>query len=112
MSKTTVIRYTTRPEAASDNQKLVEQVFAELARNDPGELHYATFRLADGVTFVHLAITEGEVNPLLQTAAFGEFQRGIGERCVEPPVASESTLVGSYRFFTREPALNGSDAVA
>ncbi|MGZ3667898.1 MAG: hypothetical protein ACXVDA_25815 [Ktedonobacterales bacterium] len=101
MSKTTVIRYTTRPEAADENQRLVEQVYAELARNDPSGLHYATFRLADGVSFAHVAVTEGEVNPLAQTAAFAEFQRGIGERCIEPPVVSEAALVGSYRFLMR-----------
>ncbi|HEX8036252.1 MAG TPA: hypothetical protein VF510_20510 [Ktedonobacterales bacterium] len=101
MSKITIVRYTTRPEAADENQLLVEQVYAELTGEDLGGLRYATFRLADGVTFVHVAVAEGEVNPLAQTAAFAEFQRGIGERCVEPPVVSEATLVGSYRFLPR-----------
>lgn len=34
-----------------------------MAADDPGGLRYATFRLADGVTFVHIAITEGKDNP-------------------------------------------------
>jgi hypothetical protein len=102
MSKTSVIRYQTRPEAAEENQQLVEQVYAQLGREDPGGLRYATFRLADGVTFVHVAVVEGDVNPLLQTAAFAEFQRGIADRCVEPPVAAGATLVGSYRFLTAQ----------
>jgi hypothetical protein len=98
MNKTVVVRYTTRPEAADENQRLVEQVYAELARTNPGGLRYATFRLADGVTFVHVAIVESETNPLGQTAAFLEFQREIGQRCVDPPVASDATLVGAYRL--------------
>ena len=100
MSRTVVVRYKTRADAADENQRFVEQVFAQLAAEDPGGLRYATFRLADGVTFVHIAVTEGEVNPLSQSAAFAEFQREINARCVEPPVVTEATLVGSYRFLT------------
>jgi hypothetical protein len=98
MSTTVVVRYTTRVDAADENQRLVEKVFAELAANDPGGLRYATFRLADGVTFVHVAFVEGDDNPLSRTAAFAEFQRELGQRCVDPPVAADATLVGSYRF--------------
>jgi hypothetical protein len=98
MSTTVVVRYTTRVDAADENQRLVEEVFAQLAADGPGGLRYATFRLADGVTFVHIAVVEGEVNPLSRTAAFAEFQREIGDRCVDPPVAADATLIGSYRF--------------
>jgi hypothetical protein len=98
MNNAVVVRYTTRPEAADENQRLVEQVYAELARTNPGGLRYATFRLADGVTFVHVAIVESETNPLGRTAAFLEFQREIGQRCVDPPVASDARLVGAYRL--------------
>jgi hypothetical protein len=98
MSRAVVVRYETRPDAADENQRLVERVYAELARDDPGGLRYATFRLADGVTFVHVAVHEGGDNPLPRTAAFQEFQRGIAERCVVQPVAAEATLVGAYRF--------------
>jgi hypothetical protein len=100
MSKAVVVRYKTRPEAADENQRLVEQVFAELNKNDPGGLRYATFRLADGVSFVHVAVHEGAGNPLEHTAAFAEFQREIGSRCVEGPTPSPATLIGSYRFLT------------
>jgi len=100
VSKTVVVRYTTRPDAADENQRLVERVFAQLAAEEPDGLRYASFRLADGVTFVHVAVVEGEHNPLGQLAAFADFQRDIKDRCVEPPVASEATLIGSYRFAT------------
>ena len=100
MSNTVVVRYETRPEAADENQRLVEQVFAQLSADDPGGLRYATFRLADGVTFVHVATVEGADNPLGKTAAFAEFQRELGGRVVAPPVPSGATLVGSYRFIT------------
>jgi hypothetical protein len=98
MSRAVVVRYETRAEAAEENQRLVEQVFAQLAMDDPGGLRYATFRLADGVTFVHVAVMEGEGDPLSQLAAFAEFQRGLGGRLVAPPVPADASLVGSYRF--------------
>ena len=98
MSNSLVIRYTVRPEAAEENQRLVQNVFKELADSQPDGLHYASFRLADGVSFVHVVSTDGEDNPLPRTAAFVEFQRGIGDRVVAPPVATEATVVGSYGF--------------
>ena len=98
MSTVTVVRYVTRPDAADENQRLVENVYAELRRSAPSGFRYATMRLADGVSFVHVAFADDGSNPLPQTAAFAEFVREIGARCVEPPVASNATVVGSYRF--------------
>ncbi len=98
MSSTVIVRYQTTPDAAAENQRLVEAVYAELARTDPGGLRYATFRLADGVTFVHVSITEGDENPLNTVAAFAEFQSDLADRVVAPPQPATATMVGSYRF--------------
>ena len=96
MSRTLVVRYETHPGTADENERLVKQVFAELAADDPGGLRYLTLRLADGVTFLHIATLEGEDNPLGRSAAFAAFQEGIGERCSVPPAPSQATIVGSY----------------
>ncbi|MGI5227297.1 hypothetical protein [Actinoallomurus sp. CA-142502] len=93
-----IIRYRTRPEAAEENQRLVEKVFAELRAERPDGLRYATFRLADGVSFVHVVAYEGDGDPLGASAAFAAFQQGIGDRVAAPPEAGEVTLVGSYRL--------------
>jgi hypothetical protein len=98
MSVAKVVRYTAKPEHAEENERLIRKVFAELAEHDPGGLRYAAFRLDDGVSFVHVAIVEGEQNPLTSSAAFGRFQSGIADRCAEGPVASDATVVGSYRL--------------
>jgi hypothetical protein len=90
-----IIRYTTKPEAADENARLVQQVYAELAQTQPDGLRYATFRLDDGVTFVHLAVLDAEENPLSSTAAFARFQADIGERLVAGPDARDATVVGS-----------------
>jgi hypothetical protein len=98
MSEIRIVRYRTRPEAAEENQRIVEKVFAELNAEDPGGVRYASFRLADGVSFVHIVVHEGEEDPLGASAAFAEFQRGIGDRVAGPPEAQAATMVGSYRL--------------
>jgi hypothetical protein len=97
MSRSVIVSYTTRTDAAEENQRLVEKVFAELAADDPGGLRYAAFRLADGVSFLHIAIVEGEDNPLTRCQAFAEFSRHNEAARLEPPSRAEATLLGSYR---------------
>ena len=96
MSKNVIVRYRTRPEAADENSRLVADVYASLADAKPEGFHYTTYRLADGVTFVHVARLDGPENPLASLPAFAEFQRELASRCVEQPAPSEATVVGSY----------------
>ncbi len=98
MSRAFVVRYEMRPDTAADNQALVEEVFADLARSEPEGLRYAAFRLADGVSFVHVGIVSGDGDPLRESAAFQEFQRTFADRAAGPPVPSGAELIGSYRF--------------
>ena len=92
----TVVRYKTRPEAADENARLVAAVYAALTEADPGDFRYVTYRLADGVTFVHVAHQDGETNPLAAIPEFAEFQRDLAARCVEQPDPAAATVVGSY----------------
>jgi hypothetical protein len=96
-----LIRYKTKPEFADENQHLVEKVYEELTAKDPGGVHYATLRLADGVTFMHLFTTDSDEagNTLGGIAAFAEFLRELPRRCDELPVAQDVSVVGSYRMF-------------
>jgi hypothetical protein len=96
----TVVRYETKPERADENAALVEKVFVELAADRPEGLQYMTLRLADGVSFVHIAsvTTSDRTNPLFGTAAFAEFQKEVAERCATGPVATGATVVGAYGF--------------
>ena len=67
----------------------------------PVGLRYATLRLADGVSFIHLVSHEEAdgVNALTALPAFKAFAAGIKERCEEQPVRVELTEIGSYGFF-------------
>jgi hypothetical protein len=98
MAVTKVIRYTTKPECAEENARLIRAVYAELAEASPEGLQYSTLRLDDGVSFVHIAVLDGEVNPLSTSPAFSAFQAGIGERLATGPEQSDATLVGTYRL--------------
>jgi hypothetical protein len=94
-----LIRYRTKPDQADANAKLAEAVYAELHRTQPDGVSYATFRLDDQVTFLHLVQVRQEPNPLLVIKAFGEFQADIAERVDQGPAQENLTEVGSYRFF-------------
>lgn len=96
-----LIRYQVTPEYADRNQQRIEAVYRELAEAAPADLRYATFRLEDGTTFVHVVEQEPEGDsPLTQLAAFKEFRDGLDGNVVEPPTTSDADRVGAYRFLS------------
>lgn len=99
--KRVMVRYTVKAEQAEENQRLVEQVYADLERTAPAGLRYATFKQNDGVSFTHIASIETETgeSPLLQLPAFQTFLAQIKERCSEPPVAVDLEEIGTYHFW-------------
>ena len=96
--KRNLIRYQTRPEAADENQRLIEQVFRELRTEAPEGLRYLALRLEDG-SFVHfVSVTEEGDGKLPGLPAFKAFQNGIRDRVVEPPKVAAATVIGDYRM--------------
>ena len=96
--KRTLIRYKTKPELADKNAELIGAVFAELKVTAPQGVRYLSLRLDDN-TFVHLVENESDAgNVIPGLAAFKAFQNGIRERCVEPPLFGDVTIVGNYRM--------------
>jgi hypothetical protein len=96
MSQATVVRYTTKPGSADENEKLIKAVFAQLAERQPDGLSYVAIRLADGVSFIHIAVVDGDHNPLTALPAFGEFVSAIDQRCTSGPAPASGTVVGAY----------------
>ena len=93
-----MVRYKVRPERAAENESLVRAVYEELNRERPGELQYATFRLPDGVSFMHIVVETDEPGRILgEVAAFQAFVADIAARCDEPPAVTDLILIGSYR---------------
>jgi hypothetical protein len=99
--KQVMVRYKVKPDRVEENEALVRAVYEELQRTQPADLRYATFRLDDGVSFVHVASVETEDgrNPLSDVTAFKEFTANARDRCDEPPVTSELREIGSYNLF-------------
>ena len=96
--KRVMVRYRVKAGQVEANEELVRAVYEELRSSEPEGLRYATFKLDDGVSFVHLA-EHGDENPLGKVAAFKQFQKDIRERCDQPPVVTELTEIGSFRLF-------------
>jgi hypothetical protein len=90
-----VVRYKAREDAADENERLIRAVFEQLATEQPAGLRYSAFRLADN-GFVHVAVLDGDGNPLDALPAFQAFVAGIGSRCAEGPSPVAGRLVGSY----------------
>jgi hypothetical protein len=90
-----MVRYKVKPEHVAENEQLVRAVYEELAQSKPDGLRYATYRLDDGVTFVHVSSSEGP-SPLPALESFRRFQARIDERCDEPPVVHQLSAIGAY----------------
>jgi hypothetical protein len=94
-----MVRYTVKPGRAAENERYIEQVFAELAHTAPPAMQYSVFKLDDGVTFVHVYAHESEEgrSPLPELPAFRAFRAGLDERCEVAPVRTVLQEVASYR---------------
>jgi predicted SnoaL-like aldol condensation-catalyzing enzyme len=99
MEKRLVTRYAMQSgEAADENQRRVEGVFAELAATKPDNVSYIVLRLADD-SFVHVSFHnhgDDDVNPIASTASFTHFQDGHADRRDGGVDQQTATLVGAY----------------
>lgn len=96
-----MVRYKLKADRVAENEGLARAVYDELRRLRPPGLRYATFRLDDGLSFVHLVSHEAAdgSNALTALPAFKAFVAGIRDRCEEPPVSTQLHEIGSYGFF-------------
>jgi hypothetical protein len=95
-----MVTYKVKSDRVAENEKFVKTVYEELHQiNDP-DIHYATFRLDDGQTFVHIAsfASADKQSILTGTKAFKAFQENLGERCEVPPNPQKLNEVGAYNF--------------
>jgi hypothetical protein len=99
--RSVMVRYRVKPDRVAENEALVRAVYEELRDTTPEGLRYATFRLPDGVSFVHFAleaISGDEPSRLSTVDAFRRFQENIADRLEEGPVVSPLEEIGSYRL--------------
>jgi len=98
--KRVMVRYKVKPDRVAENESAIARVFEALHAEAPAGLRYASLKLDDGVSFVHLASfeTADGGNPLRELPAFQEFTAGIRDRCEVQPVTAGWVEVGSYRY--------------
>jgi hypothetical protein len=105
----TVVRYRVHAGRGDENEVLVRAVFEELHRARPAGIDYATLRLEDGVSFLHVA-TAGSGALLGDVDTFRAFQAGVPERAEEPPEFASATLIGDYRAGARDRVMAATNS--
>jgi hypothetical protein len=99
MNKRLVTRYATQSaEAADENQRRIQGVFADLDKKRPTDVSYIVLRLADD-SFLHLSFHDhgdNEVNPISSSAAFAHFQQEHDARRQGAVDQQTAKLVGAY----------------
>ena len=101
MKKKIAVRYKVKKGRVAENEKLIVTLFKALEAASPPGMRYASFKLEDGVSFMHLVSfeTENDDNPLGRLPEFKKFTENIAERCDEPPAASTLEVMGNYRLY-------------
>jgi len=96
-----MVSYKLKGEWVAENEGLVAAVFESLKQARPDGLRYATFRLGDGVSFMHIVSHEEAdgVDALTALPSFRAFTADIKDRCEVPPHRVELKEIGSYGFF-------------
>jgi hypothetical protein len=85
-------------DAADENQRRVEAVFAELAEAKPDDVSYIVLRLPDN-SFVHLSFHahgHDDPNPITGLAAFKHFGDDHASRRTGGVDQQEAQVVGAY----------------
>jgi hypothetical protein len=84
--------------AADENQRRIEAVFAELAESAPDNVTYLVLRLADD-SFLHVSFhghAADDHNPIASLPAFKHFGDGHADRRSGSVSQQKAELVGAY----------------
>lgn len=92
-----MIRAIAKPEHTDDIDEAVRRMFVAVEEAQLNGIRYASYRLADGVTYVaELELADGIENPLPAIPEFRAFQAGLGQWLAEPPAVEQYEVLGSY----------------
>lgn len=95
-----LVTYKVKPDRVKENEELIRAVYVELRQINDLDIHYATFKLTDDQTFVHMAsFASMDKQPVLtESKAFKAFQENLKDRCEIPPDPQKLEEVDSYNF--------------
>ena len=100
MQRVTLVRYATKPGAASENEKLSRAVFEELRAKPPKDVAYALLRQGDEFAHLFVNMREADSEAVVGLPTFKAFQKNSGDRFAAEPeiVRFDFNLVDSYGF--------------
>lgn len=98
MNTRKIIRYKLKSDRVAENEQRIKAVFRQIHDKKPAGVRYAVYKLADGVSFVHMIFyeTESAHQDFMRLPAFQEFQAQAKDRFEESPVVSDAEEIGSY----------------
>jgi hypothetical protein len=98
MQRITLVRYTTKPGLADENETLARAVYPQLKAAAPAHVAYALFR--NGDEFVHLFVNtrDDDAGAVVDLPAFKTYAADIAARTTAPPEQTRMVLdlVESY----------------
>lgn len=95
-----MVRFTANEADVADIETAIETMIAALHEAQPTDTRFASWKLADGVTFLNvLELANGVENPLPGIPECRAFQQRLPSWVVEPPTPQPVTVVGSYQPF-------------
>jgi hypothetical protein len=95
-----MVRAKVKPDSAGEAEAATKRMFSAVNEARPGGVHYASYKLADGVTFVALVALEDPANnPLPAIPGWVAFQERLEGWRDGPPAFEQLTVVGSYGVF-------------
>lgn len=100
--KKVVIRYKVHADKVTLNETLVKAVYKQLHEENLEGFQYITFKMEDGVSFIHIAFSDNEQanKAFSNLPAFKNFQTDIKDRCKELPVVTPVAVIDHYNFLT------------
>jgi len=94
--KAVKVQYTVKPEYVEQNKANIRKVMEALRSNPIPGMHYASFTLDDGQTFVHINMAKDQetLSRLNDAKEFGEFRAALkASGPVSPPTSENLNLV-------------------
>ena len=101
-----IVQYKVKPGRTAENEAFISRVFQQLHEEQPSGIRYASFKLRDGVSFIHFVSVETAdgSNPLSDLSAFQAFTNSAGDRIEGEPVVTRLKEFRSYRLFENTPS--------
>lgn len=92
-----IVRFTADETDVPEIEAAIGEVVAAIHRVRPAGTRFASWKLADGVTFLTvLELAEGVENPLLGIPECRAYQQHLPRWVGEPPSPQPVTVVGAY----------------